>query len=83
MVVEQVEVQRELFFTEGDPGLVAARRAIAGWSLPRAAARLAAARELQAAGLPAFKVRGEGEREGESMHCRCLSFAHTANTGPG
>jgi len=45
IVVEAaVATQREVFYTEGPPALAAARAAIAAFSLPRAAARLAAAR---------------------------------------
>lgn len=56
VVVEEVEVQKELFYTEGDSALVEARRAIAAWSLPRAAARLTAARQLRQGGLDVLKV---------------------------
>lgn len=54
--MEEVEVQKELFYTEGDDALVDARKAIAAWSLPRAAARIAAAKQLQQGGLDTFKV---------------------------
>lgn len=47
MVVEEVVAQRELFYTEGDDALVAARKAIAAWSLPRAAERIAAQKRQQ------------------------------------
>jgi len=56
VVVEEVEVQKELFFTEGEDTLVEARKAIAAWSLPRAAARLAAAKQLRQGGLDVLKV---------------------------
>lgn len=56
VVVEEVEVQKELFFTEGEDALVEARKAIAAWSLPRAAARLAAAKQLRQGGLDVLKV---------------------------
>ena len=39
-VVEEVNVQKELFYTEGSASLMRARTAIASYSLPRAAARL-------------------------------------------
>jgi hypothetical protein len=59
-VVEEVQINKELFFTEGSAALVAARKAIAGWSLPRAAQRLAHAREQRQGGLEALKVRAVG-----------------------
>jgi hypothetical protein len=58
VVVEEVEVQKELFYTEGEAALVEARRAIATWSLPRAAARIAAAKQLRQGGLDVLKVGG-------------------------
>ena len=39
-MVEEVNVQKELFYTEGTADLMRARTAIASYSLPRAAARL-------------------------------------------
>ncbi|KAF6260005.1 WD40-repeat-containing domain protein [Scenedesmus sp. NREL 46B-D3] len=48
VVVEEAEMQRQLFYTEGDEALLAARKAIAAWSLPRAAERLAAQKRQQA-----------------------------------
>ena len=42
----------ELFYTEGSSELMAARMAIASYSLPRTAARLAAAKQRAAQGLP-------------------------------
>lgn len=44
-VVETVDVQRELFYTEGTAALMRARTAIASYSLPRAADRLARAKK--------------------------------------
>lgn len=58
VVVEEVEVQKELFYTEGEAALVEARRAIAAWSLPRAAARIVAAKQLRQGGLDVLKVGG-------------------------
>jgi hypothetical protein len=55
-VVEEVQLAKELFFTEADAALVAARRALADWSLPRAAQRVAAAKQLQHAPLGELKV---------------------------
>ena len=60
VVVEEVEVQRELFYTEGEDSLVEARKAIAAWSLPRAAARIAAAKQLRQSGLEVLQVWGPG-----------------------
>jgi hypothetical protein len=57
VVVEEVEMQKELFFTEGEDALVEARKAIAAWSLPRAAARIQAAKQLLQGGLDVLKVR--------------------------
>jgi U4/U6 small nuclear ribonucleoprotein PRP4 len=48
VVVEEVEMQRELFYTEGEEALLQARKAIAEWSLPRAAQRVAAQKRQQA-----------------------------------
>ena len=49
VVIEQeVAVQKEVFYTEGSEDLKAARLEIARWSLPRAAARVRAARRLRA-----------------------------------
>lgn len=53
-----MEVQKELFYTEGEDSLVEARKAIAAWSLPRAAARIAAAKQLRQSGLEVLQVRG-------------------------
>lgn len=55
VVVEEVVAQRELFYTEGDEALVAARKAIAAWSLPRAAERIAA-QKRQHEGLDSLQV---------------------------
>lgn len=55
-----MEVQKELFYTEGEDALVEARKAIATWSLPRAAARIAAAKQLRQGGLEVLQVRGLG-----------------------
>lgn len=52
-----MEVQKELFYTEGEDNLIEARKAIAAWSLPRAAARIAAAKQLRHGGLDMLKVR--------------------------
>lgn len=43
-VVEEANVQKELFYTEGTAALMRARAAIASYSLPRAAARIVAAK---------------------------------------
>lgn len=58
VVVEEVVTQQELFYTEPEntDALVAARKAIAAWSLPRAAARLKAAKQQQAGGIGTYKV---------------------------
>jgi hypothetical protein len=56
VVVEEVEMQRELFYTEGEEALLNARKAIAAWSLPRAAQRIAAQKRQQA-DLQSLQVR--------------------------
>lgn len=55
-------MQQELFYTEPDDtqALRAARKAIAAWSLPRAAARIAAAKQQQAGGTEVLKVSRVG-----------------------
>lgn len=60
-------MQKELFYTEGDDALVAARKAIAAWSLPRAAQRIAA-QKRQREGLTSLRVRHWGS---------WLRFTHT------
>jgi hypothetical protein len=57
VVVEELEVHKELFYTEGEDALLEARKSIAAWSLPRAAARMAAAKQLRQGGLDVLKVR--------------------------
>jgi hypothetical protein len=64
-VVEEVEVQRELFYTEGDEALLNARKAIAAWSLPRAAQRIAAQKQQQA-DLQSLQVRAAAGIAGQA-----------------
>jgi hypothetical protein len=68
VVVEELEVQKELFYTEGEDALLEARKSIAAWSLPRAAARIAAAKQLRQGGLDVLKVRW-----GEMLYLLCVS----------
>ncbi len=63
-------MQRELFYTEGDDALVAARRAVAAWSLPRAAARLAASRAAAGGGLHELRALNAARRSSESAAAR-------------
>ena len=48
LVVEEQEVQKELFYTEGSANLMRARTAIASFSLPRAKARIERAKRRRA-----------------------------------
>ena len=47
-VYVEAAVEKELFYTEGTAGLMRARAAIASYSLPRAAARIAMAKKRRA-----------------------------------
>eukprot|EP00775_Hariotina_reticulata_P005163 gene5163-5401_t len=71
VVIEETVSQRELFFTEGEDALVVARKAFAAWSLPKAAQRIAAARQLRDS-LPALQAFDAALRASESAAC-CLS----------
>jgi hypothetical protein len=74
VVVEEVEVQKELFYTEGEDALVEARKAIAAWSLPRAAQRIAAAKQLRQGGLDVLKVRAHcGRYQASAAELKCES----------
>ncbi|GBF89870.1 U4,U6 small nuclear ribonucleoprotein [Raphidocelis subcapitata] len=67
---ERVVVQKEVFYTEGAPALQQARLEIAGWSIPRAAARVRAAKQLQGdvEGLRAIKAaRDASERAARQL----------------
>ncbi|KAF8062934.1 hypothetical protein HT031_003773 [Scenedesmus sp. PABB004] len=75
VVVEEVVMQRELFYTEGSDGLVAARRAIAAWSLPRAAARLADARARVGGGLETLRALDGAHAASESAAARLAQIS--------
>ena len=59
VVMEEVAVQKELFYTEGAEDLKEARNNLADWSLKRAAGRLRAAQQ-QRRDLEALRVSWEG-----------------------
>lgn len=74
VVVEEVEMQRELFYTEGEEALLKARKAIAEWSLPRAAQRIAAQKQ-QMADLQGLQALDAARKASESAARRLAQIS--------
>uniref|UniRef100_A0A383VFX1 Uncharacterized protein n=1 Tax=Tetradesmus obliquus TaxID=3088 RepID=A0A383VFX1_TETOB len=74
VVVEEVEMQRELFYTEGEEALLKARKAIAEWSLPRAAQRIAAQKQ-QTADLQGLQALDAARKASESAARRLAQIS--------